>query len=271
MASPNSKSTLKEYIKRALGAPVLEINVDDDQLDDRIDEALQYFHEYHYNGSIKTYLKHQLTEQEITSFGTNDTLTGSTSGTQAIAGQSYGESKSYSTLSEHVLSVLRIFPFHSGQTSSMFDIQYQLRLNDLWDLTSTSVLYYSQVQQHIKLINDMLVGQIPIRYNAHQNRLYIDYTTTKLNAGEYIIIECYRKIDPADFTDIYNDMFLKKYATAKVKYQWGENLSKFQGIALPGGVTLDAQQIKTEAQEEITRLEEESRLNFEMPVMDLMG
>jgi hypothetical protein len=101
--------------------------------------------------------------------------------------------------------------------------------------------------------------------------LYIDYTTAKLNAGEYIIIECYRKIDPADFTDIYNDMFLKKYATALVKYQWGENLSKFQGIALPGGVTLDAQQIKTEAQEEITRLEEESRLNFEMPVMDLMG
>jgi hypothetical protein len=153
----------------------------------------------------------------------------------------------------------------------MFDIQYQLRLNDLWDLTSTSVLYYSQVQQHIKLINDMLVGQIPIRYNSHQNRLYIDYTTAKLTAGEYIIIECYRKIDPVDFTDIYNDMFLKKYATALVKYQWGENLSKFQGIALPGGVTLDAQQIKTEAQEEITRLEEESRLNFEMPVMDLMG
>ena len=153
MAEPNSKSSLKEYIKRALGAPVLEINVDDDQLDDRIDEALQYFHEYHYNGNIKTYLKHQLTQEEITSFGTNDTLTGSTSGTQAISGQSYGESKSYITLPEHVLSVLRVFPFHSGQTSSMFDIQYQLRLNDLWDLTSTSILYYSQVQQHIKLFS----------------------------------------------------------------------------------------------------------------------
>ena len=271
MAEPNSKATFKEYIKRKLGAPVLEINVDDDQFDDRMDEALKYFREYHYDGSIKTYLKHQITQQEIDSFKTNETHNAATSGTHAISGQTFGEGQNYITLPEHVLSVLQIFPFNSGQTSSMFDIQYQLRLNDLYDLTSTSVLYYSQVQSHLSLLNDILVGQIPIRYNMHSNRLYMDYSASKLSAGEYIIIECYRKLDPTDMTDIYNDMWLKKYATALVKYQWGENLSKFQGIALPGGVTLDGSAMKQEAQEEITKLEEESRLNFEMPVMDLMG
>ena len=127
------------------------------------------------------------------------------------------------------------------------------------------------VQQHISMLDDLLVGQTPIRYNTHQNRLYLDMDTSNVSADEYIIVECYRKIDPTNFTDIYNDMWLKKYATALVKYQWGENLSKFSGVALPGGVTLDATQMKTEAQEEITRLEEESRLNFDMMPIDLMG
>ena len=170
MAAPNSKDTFKQYIKRALGAPVIEINIDDDQLDDRVDEALQYFREYHYEGSIKCYLKHQITQAEIDSFKTNESHSAATTGTQAIAGQTYGEGKNYITLPEHVLSVLQIFPFSSGTTSNMFDIQYQLRLNDLWDLTSTSVLYYSQVQSHLSMLNDILVGQIPIRYNMHSNR-----------------------------------------------------------------------------------------------------
>jgi hypothetical protein len=271
MAEPNSKASLKEYIKRKLGAPVLEVNVDDDQFDDRIDEGLQYFREYHYDGAIKTYLKHQLTQNDIDSFKTNATHNAATTGTQAVSNQTYLESNSYITLPEHVLSVIQVFPFSSGTSSSMFDIQYQLRLNDLWDLTSTSVLYYAQVQSHLSMMNDILVGQVPIRYKSHSNRLYLDYSVEKFNVGEYIIIECYRKLDPTDMTDIYNDMWLKKYCTALVKYQWGENLSKFSGIQLPGGVTLDATQMKTEAQEEITRLEEESRLNFEMPVLDMMG
>ena len=271
MASPNTKATFKDYIKRALGAPVVEINIDDDQMDDRVDEALQYFREFHYDGSIKCYLKHQITQAEIDSFKTNEAHAAATTGTQAIANQTYGEAKNYITLPEHVLSVINIFPFSSGTQSNMFDLQYQLRLNDLWDLTSTSVLYYSQVQSHLALLNQMLVGQIPIRYNMHSNRLYIDYNAEKLAKDEWIIIECYRKIDPNDMTDVYNDMWLKKYATQKVKYQWGQNLSKFGGIALPGGVTLDAERMMTEANEEITKLEEESRLNYEMPVMDMMG
>ena len=127
------------------------------------------------------------------------------------------------------------------------------------------------VQQHISMLDQILVGQTPIRYNTHMNRLYLDMDADQINAGEFIIIECYRKIDPNDFTDIYNDMWLKRYATALVKYQWGQNLSKFGGIALPGGVVLEPDNIKSEALEEKTRLEEESRLNYEMPVLDMMG
>ena len=166
---------------------------------------------------------------------------------------------------------MNIFPFNDKHNMNMFDLRYQMRLNDIYDLTSTNILNYEMVQQHISMMDNILVGRTPIRYNTHQNRLYLDMETSNISADEYIIIECYRKIDPTDMTDIYNDMWLKKYATALVKYQWGENLSKFSGVALPGGVTLDATQMKTEAQEEITRLEEESRLNFDMMPIDLMG
>ena len=153
----------------------------------------------------------------------------------------------------------------------MFDLRYQMRLNDLYDLTATNILYYEQVQQHISMMDSILVGQMPVRYKQHMNRLYIDGDMDSFVAGEYLIIECFRKIDPTDMTDIYDDMWLKRYSTALVKYQWAENLSKFQGVALPGGVTMDSSEMKSQAQEEITRLEEESRLNYELPVMDLMG
>ena len=271
MASPNSKATLKEYVKRKLGAPVLEINVDDDQFDDRLDEGLQYFREFCYDGSIKCYLKHQLTAAQITSFKSNESHTAATTGGQAVSGQTYVEQQNYLTLPEHVLSVINILPFNDKSNLNMFDLRYQLRLNDMHDLSSTNVLHYSMVQQNLSLMNNILVGRTPISYNMHSNRLYMNLDASRLVTGEYLIIECYRKIDPTDMTDVFNDMWLKKYCTALVKYQWGENLSKFSGIALPGGVTLDAAQMKTEAQEEILRLEEESRLNFEMPVMDLMG
>lgn len=271
MSEPNSKSSLKEYIKRRLGAPVLEINVDDDQFDDRIDEALQYFREYHYDGSIKVYLKHQLSSSQIAAMRTDETVTENAAGTHAYNDMEYKMQKNYIVLPEFILSVINIFPFNDKHNLNMFDLRYQLRLNDLYDLTATNILYYEMVQQHISLMDSILVGRTPIRYNTHQNRLYLDMDMSSVSANEYIIIECYRKIDPTDMTDIYNDMWLKRYATALVKYQWGENLSKFSGIQLPGGVTLDSERMKTEASEEIRRLEEESRLNYEMPVMDMMG
>tara|TARA_Y100000004_G_scaffold19283_1_gene19821 strand:+ start:463 stop:1278 length:816 start_codon:yes stop_codon:yes gene_type:complete len=271
MAKPTSKDQLKDYIKRKLGAPVLEINVDDDQLDDRVDEALQYFYTYHYDGTIKVYLKHQISETKKTTMKTNETFTESAAGTHDYDDEQVLQQKNYIVLPDFVTSVVRMWPFNDNANLNMFDLRYQLRLNDLYDLTSTNILYYEQVQQHISLLDRVLVGRQPVRFNQHMNRLYLDMDVDMINANEYIIIECYRKIDPTDFTDVYDDMWLKRYATALVKYQWGENLSKFQGIALPGGVTLDASQMKSEAQEEIQRLEEESRLNHEMPVMDMIG
>lgn len=271
MAIPNSKASFKEYILRSLGAPVIEINVDDDQVDDRIDEALQYYNEYHYDGSIRTYLKHQLTQNQIDTMKTNETHTGVNSSNDAFQSQTFSEEQSYVVLPESVLSVVRIFPFNDKHNLNMFDLRYQLRLNDVYDLTATNVLYYEQVQQHISLLDHMLVGEIPIRYKQVTNRLYLDMDKDSINAGEYILIECFRKLDPTTYTDIYNDMWLKRYATALVKYQWGSNLSKFGGMQLPGGVELNGNEIMTQAQEEIRRLEEESRLNYELPVMDLMG
>ena len=271
MAAPNSKATLKEYIKRALGAPVLEINIDDDQFDDRIDQALQYFHQYHYDGSIKMYLKHQVTDSKITGMKADESFTENAAGTHAYNNEAFKQQNNYIVLPDFVMAVMNIFPFNDKHNLNMFDLRYQLRLNDIYDLTATNILYYEQVQQHIQMLDNILVGQTPIRYNTHMNRLYFDGDVDMINDNEFLLIECYRKIDPTDFTDIFNDMWLKKYATALVKYQWGENLSKFSGIALPGGVTLDAQTMKEEALAEIQRLEEESRLNYELPVMDMIG
>ena len=271
MAAPNSKATLKEYIKRALGAPVLEINIDDDQFDDRIDQALQYFHQYHYDGSVKMYLKHQITDSKITGMKADESFTENAAGNHAYNNEAFKQQNNYIVLPDFVMAVMNIFPFNDKHNLNMFDLRYQLRLNDIYDLTATNILYYEQVQQHIQMLDNILVGQTPIRYNTHMNRLYFDGDVDMINDNEFLLIECYRKLDPTDFTDIYNDMWLKKYATALVKYQWGENLSKFSGIALPGGVTLDAQTMKEEALAEIQRLEEESRLNYELPVMDMIG
>ena len=271
MAKPNSKASLKEYVKRRLGAPVLEINVDDDQFDDRIDEALQYFQEYHYDGSIRVYLKHQLTSDNLATMRTDETFTESAAGTHDYTDQQVKQQKNYIVLPEFVLAVNRIFPFNDKHNLNMFDLRYQLRLNDLYDLSATNILYYEMVQQHITMMDNILVGQVPIRYKQHMNRLYLDADIESLNANEYIIIECHRKIDPTDFTDIYNDMYLKRYATALIKKQWGSNLSKFNGVQMLGGVTMNGADIYSQAIDEIQRLEEQIQLAFETPVDYMVG
>ena len=268
MATPATREQLKQYALRTLGKPVIEINVDDDQLEDRIDEALQYFAQYHYDGIRRTYLKYQYTQAD------KDRIIGNSSetATKNSVSTSWSEGNNYLVVPESVISVINIFPFSDKGNLNLFDVRYQLRLNDLYDFSSTSIINYDIVLRHLDFLDHILVGEKPLRFNQHDNRLYIDMDWSEdLKVGEYLVIECYRKLDPTDMTDIYNDMWLKKYSTALVKYQWGENLSKFQGVELPGGITLDGAQMKTEAQEEITRLEEESRLNFEMPVMDMMG
>jgi hypothetical protein len=271
LAIPSSKATLKTYCLRALGFGVIDINVSDDQVDDRLDEALQYFAQYHYDGIEKMYLKYQITEADITRAATNTTTTATDSVDNTVTA-SFGEGNGFIPMPQTVVSVLNIFPFSNKTTNNMFDIRYQLRLNDLYDFSSTSIIHYDMTMKHLDMLEHMLVGEKPIRFNQHQNRLYIDMDwANDVSTGEYLIIECYRKIDPDSFTDIFDDIYLKRYATALIKRQWGANLSKFSGVAMLGGVTMNGETIFSQAQEELQRLEEQIQLSFETPIDYMVG
>ena len=242
MASVTTREQLKDYCLRRLGAPVIEINVDDDQIEDRIDDAFQFYREYHYDAVEMVYLKHQFSEQDITN--------------------------QYISVPDSVVGVNRILPFsNKSDGTNIFSIRYQILLNDLYSLMSTQIIYYYQVKQELELINQILVGVKPVRFNRHMNRLYIDMDWTGDAAvGDWIIVECYRILDPETYRDVYNDMFLKRYCTALIKRQWGENLKKFSGVQLPGGVTINADQIYQDALTEITQIESEMQSRFELPV-----
>ena len=271
MAIPTTKSTFKEYCLRNLGKGVIDINVSDDQADDRIDEALQYFAQYHYDGIEKVYLKHEITQADVDRAASNTTTTATDTIDSSITA-SFTEGKGFIPMPSAVVSVIQIFPFDNVATNNMFDIRYQLRLNDLYDFSSTSVIHYQMTMEHLDFLSHILVGEKPIRFNQHQNRLYIDMDyENDIDVGEYIIIECYRKIDPATYTDIFDDIYLKRYATALIKRQWGANLSKFSGVAMLGGVTMNGETIYTQAQEEIQQLEEQIQLSFETPIDYMVG
>jgi len=268
MAIPATRETLKQYALRALGKPVIEINVDDDQLEDRLDEALQYFAQYHYDGIRRTYLKYQYTS------GDKARITGNSSEsvTKNSVTTAWSEGNNFLVVPETVVSVINIFPFSDKGNLNLFDVRYQLRLNDLYDFSSTSVINYDIVLRHLDFLDHVLVGEKPLRFNQHDNRLYIDMDwTNDLQVGEYLVIECYRKLDPETFTDVYNDIYLKIYVTALFKKQWGANLSKFDGVAMIGGVTLNGRQIYSEALQDIEKLETEIRSTFELNPAMLIG
>lgn len=266
MAVPSTKATLKTYCLRSLGFGVIDINVSDDQIDDRLDEALQFFAQYHYDGIERMYLKYQITADDLTRAATNTTTTATDSIDSSITA-SFGEGNGFIPMPSSVVSVVNIFPFDDKATNNMFDIRYQLRLNDLYDFSSTSIIHYQMTMQHLDFLSHILVGEKPLRFNQHQNRLYIDMDwTNDVSTGEFLIIECYRKIDPASYSDIFDDIHLKRYATALIKRQWGTNLLKFEGMQMPGGVTFNGRQLFDDANEEILKLEEECRLNWEQPV-----
>ena len=271
MAIPNTRETFKEWCLRSLGKPVIEINVDPDQVEDRIDEALQYFSQYHYDGVERVYLKYQITQADITRSRSDNSLAQVTdvdSSTTAV----WKEQKNYIPVPSSVMSIVKVFPMTDKASLNMFDIRYQLRLNDLYDFSSTSVIHYEMTMQHLDFLDHILIGETAIRHNQHQNRLYLDaYFQTDFVAGDYIIIECYRALDPATYSDVYNDIFLKKYTTQLIKKQWGANLSKFQGIQMLGGVALNGEQIYQQAQDEIDKLEEQIQLAYELPPMHMIG
>ena len=271
MAIPTSKTTFKSYCLRALGFGVIDINVSDDQVDDRIDEALQYFAQYHYDGVEKMYLKYQITQDDIDRAASNDTTTATDTVDSNITA-TFKEGKNFIPMPSSVVSVIQIFPFDDQTTNNMFDIRYQLRLNDLYDFSSTSIIHYQMTMQQLDFLSHILVGEKPIRFNQHQNRLYLDMDfANDIDVGEFLIIECYRKIDPATYTDIFDDIYLKRYATALIKRQWGANLSKFKGVQLLGGVEMDGEGIYSQAQEELQKLEEDIQLAFETPIDYMVG
>ena len=318
MAIPTSRESLKQYCLRALGAPVLEINVDDDQLEDRIDECLDYWRMYHYDGIEEIYLKQQIRASEIIlttataqQFALEEHITGVTSGAKAtvtresqrmstgtlllvknivgtfIPGEAIqGTTVTATTVSitpreydnryinipDYVYGITDVLSI--GQASSsknIFDLQYQLRLNDLYDLTSTSIIYYTTVMQHLDLLDWTLNGKNNFRFNRLQDRMYLDINwQSDVAFGDYVIIKCYRAMDPAQWSKIWNEQWLKRYVTAQFKKQWAINIKKFTGIQLPGGVTLDGDKLYLEATAEIRELEDDLQ-NKSAPLNFMMG
>ena len=267
-----TRETLKQYCLRALGKPVIDINVEDDQVEDRIDEGLQYFAQYHYDGVERMYLKHQVTAADITRARSDETLTTVTDTADSTVTAIWKEGKNYIPVPSTVMSVVQVFPFTDKAALNLFDVRYQLRLNDLYDFSSTSIIHYDMTLRHLDLLDHILVGERAIRFNQHNNRLYIDMDwANDVAAGDYLVVECFRKLDPATYTDAFDDIFLKKYVIQLVKRQWGSNLSKFQGVAMLGGVQLNGEQLYTQAQEEITKLEEQIQLSYELPPQHMIG
>jgi len=267
MAQPASKIELKEYCLRRLGKPVLEINVDDDQIDDLIDDAIQLFNERHYNGTEKVFLKHQFTADDETRFTTsNETL--------SIGTTDWETRNNYIPIPDHITGISKVFGIKgSNIRSSMFGLEYQLFLNDLYQFGSVDILSYYMTKSYLETL-DMILNNgnfIPYRFNQRQDRLYIDTTTKFVKEGAYVIIDCWRALDPTSYTQVYNDPFLKRYCTSLIKRQWGQNLIKFQGAQLPGGITLNGRQIYDDAVAELKEIEAEIASKYEIPPLDMIG
>jgi hypothetical protein len=248
MAKPASRQELADYCLRALGAPVLEINIDEDQIEDRIDEALQFYQEYHSDAVVRTFIKHQVTEADYTN--------------------------NYITLPDQLISVLRVLNLATGDAADMFSVKYQLFLNDLYGLRNPeSLVNYEMTKQYMNAIELVLTGNSQqITFTRHMNRLSIqDDWKTLVKVGQYIIIEGYQTIDPNTYTDVYNDMLLKKYLTALMKRQWGINLLKFEGMQLPGGVTINGRAIYEDALNDIEKIETDFDSKYQMPPDFFMG
>ena len=281
MAQPSSRSELITYCKRQLGAPVLEINVADEQVEDLVDDALQYFHERHFNGVTQMYLKYKITQDDIDRGrgrgSSNPIGIVTTTASTTIAGTattfSYEENSNYLQIPPAVIGVNKIFRFDGSNTTTnnMFSVKYQLFLNDIYYWGSTEILTYAMVKRYLEDLDFALNTEKQIRFNQRQDRLYLDIDWASVSVDDYLVIDCYRLLNPDDFTRVYNDSFLKKYLTILIKKQWGQNLIKFQGVKLPGGVELNGRQIYDDAQKEMEILMERMSNTYEIPPLDMIG
>jgi len=248
MPAITSRTSFKSYCQRKLGSPVIQINVSDDQIEDRIDDALEYYQDYHFDAVEDTYVPYKLTVDDITN--------------------------NYITTDQSIIGIKQVIPLYQKNSFStnMFDVKYQLFLNDVYNLTSAEMLTYQVTQDHLQMVNTIIHGTVPIRYQRHMNKLFMDVDWGfDIKVDEYVIMEVTKIIDPNIYTDVWNDRWLKRYATALIKKQWGENLGKFDGVQLPGGITFNGANILQEAKEEIQVLEEQMSLNYELPVDIMIG
>lgn len=247
MPVPTTREEFKDYCLRRLGYPVIQINIDDDQLEDRIDDSMQYFQDYHFDGTQSIWAQHHITQTDITN--------------------------QYLTVDPSIIGIARILPLTDSQANvNMFDLRYQLRLNELYDFTSASYINYTLTMQHLRTLELLFTGITPIRFNRHQNKLFIDWAWgTEVTTNDVVIMEAYQIVDPNTYPDVYNNRWLKEYATAAIARQWGENIRKYGAVPLPGGITLDGDKIYQDAVRLIERLEKECNTDFGLPPMFIMG
>ena len=285
MAKPATRQQLIDYCFRKLGSPVLEINVDDDQIDDLVDDAIQLFNERHFDGVERMYLKYQFTQDDIDrgsarsdSDSTNTAGIVTTTGTStAISGYgttttSFVENSNFIQVPDSVIGIEKIFKFDSSSISAgMFSIKYQLFLNDLYYFNSVELLQYSMTKRYLEDIDFLLTPDKQIRFNKRQNRLYLDLDYGSQTVDNFLVIDCFRALDPDDFTKVYNDPFLKLYLTLLIKRQWGQNLIKFKGVKLPGGIELNGREIYEDAERDIVALKDKMMLEYELPPLDFIG
>ena len=280
MAQPASRTDLINYCKRQLGAPVLEINIADEQVDDLVDDALQYFHERHFDGVIQTFLKYKITQDDIDrgrgKGGNNPVGIVTTTATSTVGISStfsFEENSNFLQIPPAVLGINKIFRFDGSNTvtNNMFSVKYQLFLNDVYTFSSTEILSYAMTKRYLEDLDFALGTEKHIRFNKRQDRLYLDFDWGAASKDDYLIIDCYRLIDPNDFTRVYNDSFLKKYLTALMKRQWGQNLIKFQGVKLPGGIELNGRQIYDDAEKDLEIIREQMSNTYELPPLDMIG
>lgn len=247
MAVPTTRQEFIDYCLRRLGAPVLCINVDDEQIEDRVDEALLYYYDYHFDGTQRVYIRHQITQADI--------------------------DNEYITLANNVIAVVDLLPIGSTTTSSnLFNLRYQLHLNDLYYTSATSTIPYYIAHLHIAHLEELFVGRQQLRYNRHVNQLRIDMDwTADVTVGDHVIIDAYQITDPNVYPDVWGDRWLQRYASALIKRQWAQNLIKFEGMQLPGGVQFNGMELFNQAQTEIDNLEEEMIVSYSLPVSDMVG
>jgi len=246
MATPTSNTEFKEFCLRKLGKGVIEINVSDAQVDDRVDEAINFYQDYHFDGTERTFYKKQITQED--------------------------KDNKYITLPDNIIGAVNIFDIgDADNTNNLFNVRYQIALNDLYTLTSQSLVPYYMAFQHLELYEQILVGKQPIRYNRHKNVFHVDMDWDKIAVDQYLIVEAYQVIDPDTFTKMYGDYWLQRYATALIKIQWGENLKKFQGMQMPGGMVMDGMSIYNEGLRDKEQLEMEMRSSYSLPATDMVG